>query len=136
MVKNHFKEQVHELCCLNGFVCAPNDKWNMSRAFPSPFPLPSPSFPDSSSINHNQWQRKPKMQISTPAASVWSAAQEKLQAKEVDCDHLHQTQLHPRSFRASQGGREGQTGVGRKPMSRPSAHYTRHATNTTTLSTT
>ena len=129
MVKNHFKEQVHELCYLNGFICAPNDKWSMSRAFPSPFPLPSPSFPDSSSINHNRWQRKPKMQMPTPAASVRSAAQEKLQAKEVDYDHLHQTQLRPRSFRASQRGREGQIGVGRKPMSRPSAHKTRDKYN-------
>lgn len=76
------------------------------------------------------------MQMPTPAASVWSAAQEKLQAKEADYDKLYQTQLCPRSFRASQGGREGETGrVGRKPMSRPSTHYTRHVTNTTTLST-
>lgn len=74
------------------------------------------------------------MQMPTPAASVWSAAQEKLQAKEAHYDNLYQIQLRPRSFTASQGGREGETGgVGRKPMSRPSAHYTRHVTNTTTL---
>ena len=44
------------------------------------------------------------MQMLTPAASVWSAAQEKLQAKEVDCDHLQS--ISGRQRGANGGGEE------------------------------